>query len=55
VDEIRVVGDRNDSFMIDHQNVVRVVGLEGDLWQNPRYNPDGTKRDSKTNSEYLAS
>lgn len=44
VDETRVVGNMKDSFMIDRQNVVRIVGFNGDLWQNPRYNPNGTKR-----------
>lgn len=34
---------KDSSFILYHTSVVRIEGDEGDLWQNPDYNPDGTR------------
>jgi hypothetical protein len=41
-----VRGERDDSFALYPHQVVRVEGEGGELWQNPDYNPDGTKREA---------
>jgi len=37
-----VNGAMEDSFMLYRDSVVTIVGSEGDFWQNPFLNPDGT-------------
>jgi hypothetical protein len=41
-----VSGAMEDSFMLYRDSVVTIVGNEGDFWQNPFLNPDGTRTDA---------
>jgi len=46
----KIRGEGDDSFSLFPFQVVRIEGYSGELWQNPEYHPDGTK---KTPQEFL--
>jgi hypothetical protein len=43
----KIRGEREDSFALFDFQVVRIEGDNGELWQNPGYTPDGTKRETQ--------